>query len=134
LIEQGYLALSDGDKSAEVRIRRTNGRYVLTVKKGQGESRLENEVPLPRASAEKLWPLTDGRRVKKVRYKIPHRGLTIELDVYRDNARGLTVAEVEFPSAAVSRRFDPPPWFGPEVTGKKKFANSRLAQTGWKAR
>jgi adenylate cyclase len=133
LLEQGYLATSQGsaDGEAEVRLRRAGERHVLTVKKGHGQARLEKEVPLPSASARMLWPLTRGHRVKKVRYTIPYGGLKIELDVYRGKARGLATAEVEFPSAAALRRFTPPPWFGREVTGVKALSNSELARRGW---
>jgi adenylate cyclase len=132
-IEQGYLSDGQRDRDAtEIRLRRKNRRHVLTVKKGRGEARLEKEIPLAVPQARSLWPLTKGRRVNKVRYTIPYRGLNIELDIYRDKARGLAVAEVEFPSERASRRFDPPPWFGREVTGESTFANSRLAITGWK--
>ena len=133
LIEQGYLAVTKRhDDFTEVRLRRVSKRYVLTVKKGRGKSRLEAEVPIAADSAERLWPLTRGRRIKKVRYNVPYRGLTIELDVYRGNAKGLAVAEVEFKSADELKRFDPPSWFGREVTGRRKFTNSRLAKDGWK--
>jgi CYTH domain-containing protein len=133
VIEQGYLSVGDGDsESTEVRLRRVHHRYVLTVKRGRGESRLEKEVPISTESARALWPLTRGRRIKKVRYKIPHGPVSIELDVYRDNARGLAVAEVEFESQAALKRFAPPDWFGREVTGRKEFSNSQLAVTGWK--
>jgi adenylate cyclase len=135
LIEQGYLAIADrDDESTEVRLRRIGKRYVLTVKRGRGESRLEREVPVSPRSARILWPLTRGRRIKKVRYRIPYGGVKIELDVYRDKASGLAVAEVEFGSERALRRFDPPSWFGREVTGRKRLSNSELAVTGWKRR
>jgi len=133
-IEQGYLAIETAGAHAEVRLRRIANRYLLTVKQGQGSSRLEEEVTLSVELGRKLWPLTRGRRVHKVRYKIPYQGLTIELDVYRGRARGLIVAEVEFDSGDAMRCFDPPPWFGEEVTGRKKFANTRIAERGWKRR
>jgi adenylate cyclase len=135
LIEQGYLATTGrGGASAEVRIRRANGHAVLTVKKGHGTTRSETEIPLDRASARVLWPLTRGIRVTKVRYEIPYRRHTVELDVYRGAVRGLAVAEVEFQSDQALRRFVPPDWFDREITGRKEFANSRLAVTGSKAR
>jgi adenylate cyclase len=135
LIEQGYLATTGRhNRSAEVRIRRMDGRAVLTVKKGHGAARLESEIALDWASARVLWPLTRGVRVTKVRYEIPYRGHTVELDVYRGAVRGLVVAEVEFRSDRALRRFVPPDWFGREITGRKEFANSRLAVTGWKGR
>jgi CYTH domain-containing protein len=130
-IRQGYLAIEPGDAPAEVRIRRIDGRYTLTIKQGRGASRLEREVALSRRQGRKLWPMTRGRRIEKVRYNIPYRGLTIELDVYRGNAKGLCVAEVEFASAESLRAFEPPCWFDREVTGRRRFANSRLAKRGW---
>jgi CYTH domain-containing protein len=131
-IEQGYLTVAGKDHdAAEIRVRRVNHRNVLTIKRGRGEARLEREIPLSPVHARSLWPLTKGRRVKKVRYRIPYRGLNIELDLYRGNARGLAVAEVEFASPKASRQFKPPQWFGKEVTGHKGFTNSQLALTGW---
>jgi len=64
-IEQGYLAL-DADR-AEVRVRRRAGRATLTVKQGTGLVRLEEEISIGRARFERLWPLTEGRRVEKRR-------------------------------------------------------------------
>jgi CYTH domain-containing protein len=133
LIEQGYLAIESQNKgAAEVRLRRIGRRYVLTVKCGSGEARLEREIPVSDTSWKALWPLTKGRRIKKTRYRIPYHGLTIELDVYQGDARGLAVAEVEFSRDAALRRFRPPAWFGHDVTGKAMYSNSRLAANGWK--
>jgi adenylate cyclase len=132
-IEQGYLAVTNSDRNAtEVRLLGMKNHFVLTFKKGLGQRRFEEEIPIAVAQARSLWPLTRGRRIKKVRYKIPYRGLTVELDVYADKARGLAVAEVEFDSSEESRRFHPPPWFGKEVTGKKAFRNAELAAHGWR--
>lgn len=128
LIQQGYLAITaPGSPGTEVRMRRIGQRTVLTVKKGHGISRWETEIVLSPGRARLLWPMTKGLRITKVRYKIPYRGLTIELDVYRGAGRGLVVAEVEFPSERASQRFVPPSWFGREVTGRKEYSNSRLA-------
>jgi adenylate cyclase len=135
LIEQGYVTTpTAGGQAVEVRLRRVGARTVLTVKEGRGARRVEREVPVSPTAARVLWPLTRGRRIEKMRYKIPYRGHTIELDVYRGNARGLIVAEVEFRSDGAMRRFVAPPWLGRDVTGRTEFANSRLAVAGWKGR
>lgn len=131
LIEQGYLVIATRQHPIEVRVRRSGTHYVLTVKQGGKLSRLEIEVPIPSRSAKMLWPLTKGKRVMKMRYKIPYQGLTIELDEYRAHARGLHTAEVEFDSAAAMRRFSPPNWFDREITGRKRYSNTRLAMKGW---
>ncbi|MGH7241870.1 MAG: CYTH domain-containing protein [Phycisphaerales bacterium] len=131
LIDQGYLAVETGRGSMEIRLRRTDDRWTLTIKKGTASIRLENEMQLRAPIATKLWPFTKGVRVSKMRYRIPYRRrLTIELDIYRGAHRGLAVAEVEFASVSMMKRFTPPDWFGREVTGKKKYFNSSLASRG----
>src|SRR3954447_7212922 len=63
-IEQGYLTAGE---RLEVRLRRIDGRRLLTAKLGQGESRLEVEVALGVNQFDALWPLTEPRRLRKTR-------------------------------------------------------------------
>jgi adenylate cyclase len=129
-IEQGYLAVHpDG---TEVRVRRRGGAATLTVKSGGGKVRAEEELALAEADFERLWPLTEGRRIEKVRHVIPTEqdGVEIELDVYTGDLAGLVVAEIEFPGEAEADAFDAPEWLGREVTGDGRFKNQRLAVDG----
>jgi CYTH domain-containing protein/CHAD domain-containing protein len=127
-IEQGYLAL---DESTEVRLRRAGDGLFLTAKGGHGEVREEVEVSIDPGSFEALWPLTGGRRVRKVRHYMPlARDLRAEVDVYEDGLDGLRTVEVEFDSEDASRAFTPPPWFGRELTGDQRYANQTLATEG----
>jgi adenylate cyclase len=129
-IEQGYLAIDpDG---TEVRIRRRDGAAVLTVKSGGSLARVEEELALDDGAFERLWPLTAGRRIEKVRHLIRAEapGLVIELDVYGGDLAGLVVAEVEFASEADAGAFAAPAWLGPDVTGDARFKNQRLAVDG----
>ena len=64
-IEQGYLALADERGGAEVRLRRAEGEFFLTGKGGNGLARVEEEVELDAERFESLWPLTEGRRLKR---------------------------------------------------------------------
>ncbi len=127
-IEQGYLALDDG---VEVRLRHYRGHSYLTIKGDGAGSRLEEEMEIDHARLRALWPLTSGRRIEKVRYRIPAAdGLTIELDVYRGALAGLVTAEVEFDTPEQAGRYAPPAWLGPEVTDDPRYKNRRLATEG----
>jgi adenylate cyclase len=128
-IRQGYLALPNprDPTPVEVRVRDEAGKHVITVKGGRGSTRTEVELPIPDDAFRSLWRLTQGKRIDKVRYRIPLDGLTVELDVYRGKLRGLMTSEVEFASAQELRRFRPPEWLGREVTGRDEFSNARLA-------
>jgi adenylate cyclase len=126
-IQQGYLAVgADG----EVRLRHRGDDLVLTAKRGSGLAREEAEIALDSANFERLWPLTEGRRLRKRRHVIPHGDLKIELDVYEAELEGLLVAEVEFPSEDEAGDFQPPDWIGEEVTGDERYLNETLATRG----
>jgi CYTH domain-containing protein len=128
-IRQGYLAV-DPD-ATEVRVRSRDHAFVLTVKQGRGRSRAEVELDLDQETFDRLWPLTKGRRVEKRRYVMPAgEGIVMEVDVYSGALAGLVVAEVEFPDDDRADAFDPPSWFGPEVTHDPRFKNQSLARDG----
>lgn len=127
-IDQGYLAI---DPESEVRLRRAGEALTLTVKNGRGECRRETEVELDGETFDDLWPDTEGRRVEKVRRKIAlSGGLTAELDEYAGELEGLRVVEVEFDSEEAATGFEPPYWFGRELTGDRFWANQSLAVDG----
>jgi adenylate cyclase len=127
VIEQGYLATEAAGR--QVRLRKSGKATSLTFKVGRGSHREEREVKVSAKQFATLWPGTAGRRLRKVRYELPWEGLVIEVDIYRGRHEGLVVAEVEFPDTASCRRFEPPWWFGREVTGEKRYSNVRLALT-----
>jgi CYTH domain-containing protein len=127
-IEQGYLAI---DSDAEVRVRRAGDEHRLTTKRGHGAEREEVEIEIGAEDFERLWPLTAGRRIAKARHRIDvGDGLTAEIDVYAGDLEGLRVVEVEFPDAEAERDFEPPEWFGEELTGNERYANQALASNG----
>ena len=122
-IEQGYIIVAEnGD---ELRLRNKNGVYIQTLKKGAGLVREEVEITLTIEQFEKLWPLTEGRRLKKKRYKIPCAEYLIELDVFDDIS--LVLVEVEFDSEEQAVSFTPPEWFGEDVTAASEYKNRNIA-------
>ncbi len=128
-IDQGYLASSSG--GVEVRVRRKGPDCFLTVKHGPGLSRVEVELPLSAEQFEVLWPLTAGRRLRKIRYDLPGPGgLKYELDVYTDALAGLHTVDVEFPDEASAHAFEPPALFGREIGGHPAYRNEHLSRCG----
>jgi adenylate cyclase len=131
-VRQGYLAVEPG--GGEVRVRQIGDATVLTVKRGGGRTRVEEEIAIELDAFARLWPLTKGRRVEKVRHLVPAGdGLVLELDVYEGDLAGLVVAEVEFPSEATADAWDPPAWLGAEITADERYKNHRLATEGMPA-
>jgi CYTH domain-containing protein len=128
-LHQGYVVITD---DAEIRVRDAQGQRSLTVKRGHGEVRREHEIELETGQFEALWPLTEGARVSKRRHRVPLEplGLTAEVDVFQGELEGLVVAEVEFASETQADTFEPPAWFGQELTGDERYATASLARTG----
>jgi adenylate cyclase len=127
-ISQGYLAIgADGE---EVRVRRAGERAWLTVKRGLGEVRVEEEIELDPDQVGALWPLTEGRRITKTRHRVPEGDFEVEVDVFEGELEGLVTAEVEFESDEQSAAFEPPEWFGDDVTEDARYKNERLATAG----
>ena len=123
VIEQGYLCIVP-----VVRIRRSNDSYILTYKASGLLSREEYNLPLTKEAYEHLRTKVDGILISKRRYLIPEKdGLTIELDLFDSPYEGLVLAEVEFPTVEAAHAYEPPVWFGREVTYTGEYQNSRLS-------
>lgn len=129
LIEQGYLSI--GFDGSEVRLRRTDkGLFTLTTKTKGDLVRGEWEIYLSESQFNALWPATEDKRIEKTRFSIPRRRETVELDIYAGRLVGLCIAEVEFPDIAAAQEFNPPDWFGPDVTNDAAYKNQQLALHG----
>jgi adenylate cyclase len=124
-IAQGYLAIESG--GVQVRLRKKGNVRSLTYKRGTKTGREEREIRLSVEQFDALWPATAGRRLTKVRYEVPWKEHTIEIDVYRGRHDGLIVAEVEFDDEKSCIAFRPPDWLGEDVTGKSRYSNVLLA-------
>jgi CYTH domain-containing protein len=144
-IEQGYLpdstaeATEGGDPPPEGRVRRIvdedgSVRMTHTIKTGHGLRRTEIERAISADEFERYWPLTEGRRLRKKRYRACGAGagaaVVWEIDAFED--RDLVLAEVELQNADEEIAF--PPWLAQhvlrEVTEDPSYRNYALAVGG----
>ena len=126
-IEQGYLCTSP-----TLRIRRMGDVFWLTVKEkvstdSSAIHNREEEFRLSREKYELLKTKCDGRMVVKTRYRIPVQSYMAELDIFHGHHEGLKLVEVEFPTTKESEQFQPPEWFGDDVSQLPQYRNSHLA-------
>lgn len=126
-ISQGYLLL-EGDR--ELRIRKRGENYRMTVKQGVGLVRTEHEWPIAVEQFDCLWPLTEGRRVEKLRYAVPWNHWTLEIDLFEGPLSPLMLLEIEFADLQDSRAFTVPDFVVAEVTNDKAYKNAMLATRG----
>ncbi|MCP3928506.1 MAG: CYTH domain-containing protein [Bacteroidetes bacterium] len=123
-LEQGYIAIDS--TGTEVRLRKKDDQYTLTIKSEGGLSRKEMETPIFKEQFQILWPATEGKRLRKDRYLLKQEKHTIEVDIYHLNLKGLMIAEVEFSSEEEANSYTKEAWMGEEVTGLSIFKNKNL--------
>jgi len=126
-IKQGYVSSTH----PSLRIRQKGNHFEMTKKLPVRENDYsiteEINIPLTESEFNKLWPAVE-RYLEKVRYYLPiENNLTAELNLYQANLEGLAFVEVEFESEADMASFNPPLWFGKDVTQEDFASNSFLA-------
>lgn len=123
-IEQAYLCTGP-----VVRVRREDDSFYMTYK-GKGMlAREEYNLPLTKEAYEHLKEKKDGNLIGKLRYLIPiEGGLLAEVDVFDPPFAPLIMAEVEFETEEQSNKFQPPEWFGKEVTFDRRYHNSYMSR------
>jgi CYTH domain-containing protein len=95
-----------------------------------GLSREEVESCITEEKYNDLLKEQVGDTIYKTRYRFCENSYTIEVDVYSHGLTGLAVAEVEFKSVEQSGNFNPPDWFGKDITYEPRYKNSNLSQCG----
>ena len=123
-IAQGYIC-REGGNSARVRIRGNKG--YITIKGPSldgGLSRFEWEKEIPVTEAQDLLKLCHGGIIDKIRHLVKCGEHIFEVDEFFGDNEGLVVAEVELEDAGET--FEKPAFIGREVTGDKRYYNSRL--------
>ena len=125
-IRDGLIAVYNGRK-ARVRIMDDHATIAL---KGQrsGLGRSEFEYAIPTSDAEEmLRTMCDDRLLEKVRYYVPHAGLTWEIDVYDGILKGTVIAEVELDRD--DRLLELPDWVGKEITGDLRYSKFNMEKS-----
>ncbi len=142
VFDQGSAFFSGGFSRAEnipvlyqhvppIRLRQWDDRYILTVK-GKGLlAKEEFELEITKEEYDHLLTKAESPAVEKVRYLVPlEDGLTAEVDVYEGKLAGLMTTEVEFPTLEEAETYEPPYWFGKDVSFDHRYKNTSLSLYG----
>lgn len=120
-IVEGYFPGRE-ERSSYVRLDQGSGYLVLITHGSNGPS--EDHTEIPQSHAEALLAVTAG----EVAYVRTSLSLGSEAHVSRFVAPGpLDLIDVVFDHEQDARDFQPPQWFGPEVSADQRFRNQSLA-------
>ena len=130
LITQTYLKkkklpeLKLSFKPNEIRLRKINNKFYLTIKSKGSLERHEIEKEISKEVYDNLYKFKK-KELKKIRLKKKYKGYTIEFDFYE--FKNLITAEIEFKTIEEAKHFKTEM---KEITGNKKYSNRKLAKQG----
>lgn len=130
VIKQAYVSIVP-----LLRIRQSNDQYFFTYKSSGSIERTEIEEIITKEQFLNLWQKIEGVPITKTRYTFPiaisagtANILFAELDIYEGELEGFKSVEVEFSSLDEANNFQPPDWFGEDVTHNFEFTNANLSK------
>ncbi len=131
LTETGYLPGALDFRVQHKRLPNGQQSYKRCLKLGEMPNRQEFEERLSAEQFATYWPLTEGRRTCKLRYRVPCADLVLEIDVFLGLGAPLVLAEVELPY--LEYPLDSlPSWFRSrvvrEVTEDPSYLNRNIAR------
>lgn len=126
-INQAYI-FQDVNMAFRVWIKNDKNAKICFKQKIDDLTRKEYEYEIPIEDAKQLY--NDClNKIEKTRYYIQiENNLTFEVDFFRNNLSGLSVAEIELPNSNVN--FSKPEWLGEEITSDYRYLNSVLSVNG----
>jgi CYTH domain-containing protein len=125
LVRQGFFPDRLG-RSAHVQVAGETGHLILVSHHAAGP--LEEPAEISRAQAETLLGLTAGQaEYLSIPIDIGSHSATIQRFV---TPASLDLISVAFKHDKAARKFQPPVWFGPEVTSEPTYQIRSLALTG----
>ena len=128
-LRQGYRRSTVPWRCGSAACRKRTGSPSRPAEASPGRrSRCSSTRPMPRRSG--CTPSEGGRGGNPPPCRDLDAGLVAEIDRYAGALEGLSTVEVEFPNAEQAEAFDPPAWFGPELTGDPRWSNAELARLG----
>jgi adenylate cyclase len=128
-VDQGYIP----GVNVRERVRRQTSRsgttrYFRTIKMGAGVERTELEDETDERTFNQMWPLTEGRRVRKRRHLVRNGTDVWEIDEFLDRTLVLAELELEHADEAITM----PDWLRAvlerEVTNEPNYTNRSLAR------
>lgn len=133
LLEFKHIDIKIGDVTLSndinvLKIRQKGDTYEIIKKEYISEQeKREYVVPLNEEEFELLFPVTKRRHSKK-RFFYPLDTYVCEVDMYLEEMEGYARAEVEFDNVDELKAFNPPSWFGEEITAINHEIHENLGE------
>ena len=133
LLEFKHIDIKIGDVTSSndvnvLKVRQKGDVYEIIKKELiSPQEKKEYLIPLNEEEFKRLFSVTQRRHAKKG-FFYPLDKYVCELDIYMDEMAGYARAEVEFDNIEELELFDPPSWFGEEITAINHEIHENLGE------
>ena len=133
LLEFRHMDIKIGDVTSSndvnvLKVRQKGNAYEIIKKEFiSAQEKKEYLIPLNGEEFNLLFSVTKRRHAKK-RFFYPLDTYVCELDIYADEMAGYARAEVEFDTIKELEAFNPPSWFGEEITAINHEIHENLGE------
>ena len=121
--------LPSTSRHPNLRLRQKGDSFEMTKKlfidENDHSEQKEMTIPLSKEEFDELATIP-GKRVKKLRYMYPYKGVIAEIDVFQDALAGLVVVDFEFKTSEDKRAFAMADWCLIDVTQEEFIAGGML--------
>ena len=128
--ETFHIGCLSAQGNREVFVCRSGSKRFLMTREGRQRLLRESSVPLPKTHFESLWKLTEGARLLKKIQAARWNELEFTLETIECGRGSLTIAILRFARRALATAFQPPFFFGSEITHRADFSDAHLALHG----
>lgn len=117
------------EKHPVMRIRKRGDLYEITkkspIKDGDASEQEEHTIKLTKKEFE-AFKNVKGKNVRKIRYYYDYSGMKAEIDVFKDDLKGLVLVDFEFKDVKAKGCFQMPDFCLADVTQEEVFAGGML--------
>lgn len=114
----------------EVFVCRAGAKRFLRTREGRQRFLSEIDMPIGKLHFDSLWKLAEGAHLLKKRYPARVGRLDFQVETMEYTKASLSIAVVHFPKRQLAAAFQPPDFFGPEITGREEFSDAHLCLQG----
>lgn len=122
--------IDDNREHLDLRLRKNGDKYEITrkcpVNEGDSSHQIETTIKLSEKEFKSL-SISEGRKVRKIRYTKEFNGYVGDFDIFLDDLYGLAMVDFEFETEKAKNEFVMPEYCLADVTQEDFIAGGMLA-------
>ena len=128
--ETFHIGCLSAQGTREVFVCRAGTKRFLRTREGRQRFLRKFDIPIGKSHFDLLWKLVEGARILKKCHRARVGRLDFQVETLECAKSSLSIAVVHFPKRQLAVAFQPPEFFGTEITGREEFSDAHLCMHG----